>query len=356
MLPHFVVTRLGIGIHSESWYESAIPLFEAVTFASLEAQTSQDFTSLIIVDHEMPMSARAHLTRIVDGRRNFHIVPIDLTRMSQVRQGCFDYVWDCCQDYLLQHGLITDPFAYVITSVLDGDDAWHRETVAAVGAQLSSQVPRFLLEEKSRPTWIRHTCGMSLTYVHGLQWFAREDVVEQLYHQCHSMSVFLVARFSAGISACSSRHAKWPSYCDVLAFDFKEVSSPAHPKWVYVRHDRSEIGWDAQGRKTDHPSSVERLHADFGIDFDKVAQWRSTMRPSGTSRSGVPANHAGMIGTEQLDCYFRITALNRQIECLERGAAGAGHDAGRQPLLASQRAKREELLSVYRRQALSLFR
>jgi len=31
--------------------------------------------------------------------------------------------------------------------------------------------------------------------------------------------VFVAARFSSAISACSSRHRSWPSYCDVLAFE-----------------------------------------------------------------------------------------------------------------------------------------
>jgi hypothetical protein len=49
----------------------------------------------------MPSGARARPDAIVGNRKNFHIVPIDMLDMRQVRQGCFDYVWDCCQDYLL---------------------------------------------------------------------------------------------------------------------------------------------------------------------------------------------------------------------------------------------------------------
>jgi hypothetical protein len=35
VFPHFVVTRLGIGVHNEDWLHSALGLFEAITFPSL---------------------------------------------------------------------------------------------------------------------------------------------------------------------------------------------------------------------------------------------------------------------------------------------------------------------------------
>jgi hypothetical protein len=52
-LPHFVVTRLGIGIQSEEWFRSALGLFEAVTFPSLCAQSCPDIASLIIVNFSL---------------------------------------------------------------------------------------------------------------------------------------------------------------------------------------------------------------------------------------------------------------------------------------------------------------
>ena len=144
MIQHFIVTRIGIGIQNENWYSSILSLFEAITFPCLRAQTSTNFQSLLVVDKNIPASAKSRLSTIINGHTNFHVVPIDLTALWMVRQGCFDYVWDCCQDYLLAHRIITDPFEYIITSVLDADDAWHRGTVAFVQERVLAEMPEFL--------------------------------------------------------------------------------------------------------------------------------------------------------------------------------------------------------------------
>ena len=354
MLHHFIVTRIGIGIHNENWYRSALSLFEAITFPSLCAQTCPHFTCLLIVDHDIPASAKSRLDAIVNGHRNFHLVPIDLTAMQQVHQGCFDYVWNRCQDYLLASRMIVDPFEYVITSVLDADDALHRETLAVVQERMAAEMPAFLASEWRNMTWTRHSGGACLTFSNGLQWFAHADVTTPLHRPHLGMSLFVAARFSSGISACSSRHTQWGSYCNVV--DFKNIKCErATPMWVYVRHDRSEVGWDVKDDESD-AESVRHLRADFGIDFDKMQRWRENheLRALRTD-DNIPRTHAGMAGTEQLDCYFRISALNQQISILERDVGDAGANGSPDQLLASQRRTRDELVRRFYEQAQSHF-
>src|SRR5580698_7048852 len=300
-LHHFIVTRLGIGIQNEDWFRSTLALFEAVTFPSLRAQSCEDFTSLLIVGHDMPASARSRLAEIIGGHPNFHVVPIDLLDMRRVRHGCFDYVWDCCQEYLLANRLITDPFGYIVTSVLDGDDALRRDTVALVRERAAAEMPEFLEAERKYFTWRRHTGGMCLTFPDGLQWFAHPDVVQPMHCPFHSMSVFVAARFSSGISACSSRHSAWPWYCRVLEFRTVVVKTEG-PMWVYVRHDRSEVPWDSEGQRSG-PACMEDLHRNFAIDFAKVEQWRGdrALRTASDDDS-IPLQHSGMWAKEQLDC------------------------------------------------------
>jgi hypothetical protein len=354
-LPHFVVTRLGIGVHNEDWLRSTLGLFEAITFPSLCAQSSSDFTSLIVVDHAMPPDARSRLDAIVGNRPNFHIVPIDLLNMQYVRQGCFDYVWDCCQEYLLSRRLVDDPFAYVVTSVLDADDAWHRETVTLVRQRSMAELPELLAMERNDRHWRRHTGGMCLTFPDGLRWFAHSDVVRLLHRPYIGISIFITARFSGGISACSSRHLAWPSYCDVLGF--KAVTAEAgRPMWVNVRHDLAETSWDAEDLSSD-PETSNILRSEFNIDFAKMEQWRHSRHLRRMAAGpAIPLRHPGIQAMEQLDCYFRITALNRQIAALERQARLGGPDESARGLLESQRAHRDALLAVYRDQARSIYR
>jgi hypothetical protein len=86
-----------------------IDLFEAVTLPSLANQSSQDFFSLVVVDAHTPATARTRMEKLLDGRSNCFLVPIDVTRLTQIHLGCFDWVWDHRQDYVLAAGIVDDP-------------------------------------------------------------------------------------------------------------------------------------------------------------------------------------------------------------------------------------------------------
>ena len=361
MLKHFVVMRLGIGIYHLPWYESRLGLFEAITFASLRAQTNPGFTALIVVDHRIPEPALSRLRDILAGAANFHIVPLDLTNLRQVRHGCWDFVWDRCQDYLIEQYLLTDPFEYVITSLLDDDDAWHRRTVEMVHRLLEPELPRLLASENKSLTNYRHTRGRVLTFRRGLKWFVHTDIVQPFEYEFLGTSVFVMARFSSGISALSSRHPTWPAMAHIAEF---EVTKPENdrPMWVYVRHDRAEMNWEVPTTESplqpmdrgisgdvNDPASAAALRVDFGIDFSKVGTWRARQGDS------APNRHGGFSAREQLDCFFRITALNRQIAVLERKQRRHGMNDKDESLLLKQQWARLELLNRLQEQGHSLF-
>src|SRR5689334_11382983 len=121
---HAIVTRLGIGIQTEIWFDSALDLFEAITFPSLRAQVNGEFVVLLVIDEAMPAAPLERLRRIVAADPRFHLVPLSLPDTPPVVFGGFSYVWDRCLDYLLSEALVSDPCEYAITSVLDADDAW----------------------------------------------------------------------------------------------------------------------------------------------------------------------------------------------------------------------------------------
>jgi hypothetical protein len=351
VLKHFVVTRFGLGVHHLPWYESTLSLFEAITYPSLRAQTSQDFTWLLVVDHQMPRQAMGRLRDIVGGVPDYHIVPLDLTNMRQVRHGCFDHVWYRCQDYIIEHRLLTEPSDYVITSAIDADDAWHRNTAELVRRQSEPELARLLSDEIDRSAVVRHTCGQVLTFTRGLRWFAEADVVQPLDYEFLSMSVFVLARFSSGISALSSRHSAWPAMAHALLFDVKKAEHDG-PMWVYVRHDRAQIDWQFEPSNSD-AGAAQALRSDFGIDFAKVEAWRA----NDLLRRQKPQSerHVGLSSREQHDCYFRIAALNRQIAVLERKQKQDGRDNEAELLVLKQREARLRLLERLQRQGRELF-
>jgi hypothetical protein len=314
-IKHFIVTRIGLGIYSEPRLNKVIDLFEAVTLASLANQSSQAFSSLIVVDAHMPAGARTKISTLLANRSKFFLVPIDVTRLIHVRAGCFDWIWEHCQDFILKNGLIDHPQDYIVSSILDADDAWHRDVVASINAVFSERLPRLLVREKGgdRSTWTSHTAGMIATFPHGYQWYIPANAIAKMTYPFHSMSVFVASRFSGGISACSSRHSQWPEYSKVVQFEVG-VSNIAAPMWVYGRHDEATVGWSAHEGVPIGAFETE-LSATFGVDAQKIREWRSAYAGSPLSE------YLGQRTTrEQYDLIFRIAALNRKIRAMRMGA------------------------------------
>jgi hypothetical protein len=308
---HFVITRIGLGIYNEVRLTKMIDLFEAVTLPSLGNQSSQEFVSLIVVDGHMPAAVRSRIENLLDGRSNFHTVPIDVTRLIQVHVGCFDWVWDHCQDFILQAPLIDDPRDYVITSVLDADDAWHRDVVSTVNGRFVHRLSSLRAAEKDRTTWVRHSAGMAMTYPRGYQWYVATNKVDVLSMEFHSMAVFVTARFSSGISACSSRHSQWREYSKVLQFDVG-VEEFDRPMWVYTRHHEGVVPWNASQAMQIDARLENELSATFGIDIEKTRRWRAAYSVGSNSM------YSGQRTTgEQYDRIFRIASLNRKLRILK---------------------------------------
>jgi putative rhamnosyltransferase len=319
-IKHFVITRIGLGIYNEVRLTKMIDLFEAVTLPSLKTQTSQDFLSLVVIDAHMPPGARNRIQKVVDARSNFRAVPIDLTNLIQVHVGCFDWVWDHCQDFLLHAGIIDDPHEYVITSILDADDAWRRDVMSSVNNFFARRLSKIRSVEKDRTTWTRHSGGMALTFPRGYQWYIAASKLDVLAMEFHSMAVFVTARFSSGISACSSRHSQWREYSKVLQFEVAVEASDG-PMWVYTRHHEGVVPWNASQAMQIDARLEDELSTAFGIDMEKIRLWRSAFQ------IGSSATYPGQRTTgEQYDRIFRIAACNRKLRALKHRISGESGD------------------------------
>jgi Putative rhamnosyl transferase len=319
-MKHFVVTRIGLAIYNEAKLAKAIDLFEAVTLPSLVNQKSQDFVCLIATDAHLPAASRNKLDKLLAGYPNFHVVPIDLTNLVQVHVGCFDWVWDQCQDVILTAGLLDDPRDYVVTSVLDADDGWHRDVVSLVNGFFSQRISKLRSIEKDRTTWVRHSNGMALTFPRGYQWYIVANKLEVLTMEFHSMAVFVTARFSSGISACSSRHSQWREYTKILQFDVA-VEAIDRPMWVYTRHNEGVVSWSAAKAMQIDARLENELVNTFGIDMEKIRRWRAAYPVTAN------AVYLGQRGTgEQYDRIFRIASFNRKLRALKNQMSAGGSD------------------------------
>ena len=69
----------------------------------------------------------------------------------------------------------------------------------------------------------------------------------------------------------------------------------------------------------------------------------------------MPTEHAGFLTREQLDRFFRITALNRQIATLTRKQQRNGMNDKDEMLLLKQQRARLDLITQLREQGSELF-
>jgi hypothetical protein len=343
-ISHFVITRIGLAIYDEVRLNKMIDLFAAVTLPSVKGQSKQDFIWLIVVDAACPVASKNRIVSLIAGHRNYHCVPLDLTNVMNVRLACFDWVWDCCQTFILENHLIGSPEEYVITSIIDADDAWNRETIAMVDRLVVARMPEALGKKDSRGTWLRHSVGLTITFHDGYVWYISSRKLWPLKNEFRSMSVFIVARFSSGISACSCRHTQWRKYSEIL--EFEAISLPSkEPMWIYSRHDEAVESWNARQGMQMPASFVERLEKMFGVECQRVDRWLLDYPPKEETEK-----HFNPSAALQYDLMFRIAARNRQIRALEKAIMCNDVNGGRQnDTLSEAQAERERLIRELQR-------
>ena len=178
---HFVITRLGLGIYDESRLNKLIDLFEAVTLPSLLNQSSQEFVWLVSIDSAFSEKAKSKIAKLLDGHSNCYVVPIDVTGLINVRLACFDWVWDHYQDFILENDLLKNPHDYIVTSIVDADDAWHRDVISTVNNLIANRLPYLCERSENRGTWLRHSSGLAITFPNGYAWF----ISEKKYGHCN---------------------------------------------------------------------------------------------------------------------------------------------------------------------------
>lgn len=344
MLKHFVFTRFGIGIYSEAWHEHRLDLFEAITLPSMLQQSSKGFAWLVAIDSNMPPRSRARLGRLLQVAPHFHMVPIDITCMTNIMAGGFASQFDYCRDYMTACGLVEDMNEFVITSRIDDDDAWNSDVVAIVNAEMNRRMA--LINEQGTagdPSWVT---GLVLTLPRGLAWFLANNVLQLIEFPFLAMSIFVTARLDSGFNVASIDHYHWPQYAQAFHFDVGRVEAE-RPMWVYTRHDLTTMQWQAVDLPVESRPPVALLKTDFNIDLERIAKFRS--RIPRRSDLAVGAHRAYALQDTRIR---RITALNRQINMLTHGNADAHTpqlaDTRRTELLARSKSTRAELLAALR--------
>ena len=348
MTKHLVLTRIGLGVFNQDWHEQMFGLFEAVTFPSMKSQLSQDFIWLIVIDVGMPGAVRRKLESLIKPHGNFHLVTTDVTNMRHMRLGTHDWIYLPCQDYVLSNRLIEDVRDYIVTSIIDADDAWNKSYVSVANKYFSRRKDGLAGSEAGRGSHVQHSAGHVLTFSRGLMWYLSINAVKPMKIPYFSTAVSVMARFSSGISAWSSRHAAWAAAAELPMFTTEEVVTKA-PMYAYMRHDRSAMGWSSDNAKPMSDEMTEKAAAVFCIDLPKLQAWRRTYL---VDQSGSPriTRHQGRNSRAQYNRLFHLSALNLQIDQLSKAVGGRNPDKSAMDdmakLLEQKTSERKALLAL----------
>ncbi len=151
------------------------------------------------------------------------------------------------------------------------------------------------------------------------------------------MSVFVFARFSSNISACSVRHGSWPAYIASVDFELHVLNNEvATPMWIYFRHPKalSEHGGAEHGNPVDG-TVLNKFEDIFSINATSYTLNCDSPIGLMEAHTGDPDENK----FELLDLQFRIGAIRQQLQCLAEKmntykSAGSNHNS---------RAKIEEI-------------
>ena len=129
---HFIITRFnlkqsiwgadkyGAPVNNNSWLKDRFDLFEHYCFPSIKAQSNQNFTWLVYFDVDTPDHFKAKNTQLKKDFSNF-------TPKYVVNFSAFEN--ELPKDIRLH---LEDKNAYIITTRLDNDDCFHKQTVNVI--------------------------------------------------------------------------------------------------------------------------------------------------------------------------------------------------------------------------------
>ncbi|WP_199038413.1 alginate lyase family protein [Glycomyces salinus] len=163
---HVIATRHGIGVFDEDWFEYRQQMFEALTLASMKAQSNQGFVWLIGIDRDMPEPARRRLEALTADWSNIELLEVELKR--DFRPELARWV----RKEARRRGV-----EWAITTRIDDDDVMHVDLID----NLQREAENFLASGGDGPA--------ALAAVSGCRWIPRERLARRVFH--HSLGLGL---------------------------------------------------------------------------------------------------------------------------------------------------------------------
>lgn len=314
---HILVTRVGIGIYDEAWFDYRLSLFEAITVPSMVSQSSQDFTWMLVVDEEMPAPARRRLDQVIAHVDNALVTPVEF------KTDLVGTIVRTARERATEAGA-----TYVVTSRLDDDDALRLDAFE----RLHSEVGDYLRVSSGR-------CAV-FSFNLGCMWDPTKRFGFTRYHPSHSIGMSLVEPAEDCESVHAYRHLKIKNRAAARGAYIGSIEGGTR-WWLYSTHyladsehgDRSRIN-----KVLNHPHGYpvdDSLLTSFGLHHGQIQGLERTPEPetAQTTRSlwlraeeiegEIRQRRDELRNTATFKVLTRA-ALRRQLDDLERQRRRAG--------------------------------
>ncbi len=238
---HYVLTRFNAGLYKpeagltippQQWMEHRLRLFTTITLPSIMGQSCQDFTWLVLMDKQTPEQDIRTLEGI--GYPNMRLIyptPGKSNWLQAIPSGEYD----------------------LITTRIDNDDAFHRDTIRTI-----QETWRAERERRSTPWLIVFPFGLILDLPTRQGW-----LMEYWANNCPTL-----------IESARDPHTVWQWDHSRIPADVERCCVKDKPYWLQVVHSqnlRNVLDSDNPNRivRKDLPAKPKHL-AHFGIDAGRL--------------------------------------------------------------------------------------
>lgn len=242
--PYYIVTRLGIGIADMERSIFRVRLLAETLYRSLVAQTSQDFSWLIVADQRIHPQAESELRQLISSHPNFEIHKQDPLKTKSMTP----------MSATVKERIQSSPFAAI--SRIDDDDVVSTEYVSTVRSVLRAEAPI--------------TAPFAVTFPHGLHVQPHRSVLAAASIPWLAPSIALLVS-TAGtelFTPYSIKHANVGVEAERRGGKSMTCSDTG-PMWAYVRRPTSNSAEQRDLRRAAGevlaPSELDAKLAKFGV-------------------------------------------------------------------------------------------
>ncbi|CAM3203631.1 MULTISPECIES: glycosyltransferase [Corynebacterium] len=245
-VPIVAVTRCGIGIYDQKWWESRLELLKAITFPSLTRFGDLDFTWHILLDSAVPNNVYAALQEMVQesGCRFVRFSFVD--NPAFVREGMFNAVKS-----------VAAPEQRCLAMRIDDDDA--------VSSDFFENALALALEDPEKPAVISLSRGFAFN--------APDRAIGELSYPSHPCNTVFYGTRAELDRIMFRNHVKWLQSAEALGFRSLDVTSKSG-QFLYTYHKQGDGSYEKRVSRVEKWRELNSHDVDrFGLKVAPLEAW-----------------------------------------------------------------------------------